>query len=39
LPRWWVRRWQSMETFYRARPAFQPGERVELDLFAEVADP
>jgi LmbE family N-acetylglucosaminyl deacetylase len=38
LPRWLVRRWQAAETFYRARPAFQPGERVERDLFAEVAD-
>jgi LmbE family N-acetylglucosaminyl deacetylase len=36
LPRWLVRRWQATETFYRARPAFQPGERVERDLFAEV---
>jgi LmbE family N-acetylglucosaminyl deacetylase len=38
LPRWLVRRWQATETFYRARPAFQPGERMERDLFAEVTD-
>ncbi len=37
LPRWLVRRWQAAETFYRARPASQPGERMERDLFAEVA--
>jgi LmbE family N-acetylglucosaminyl deacetylase len=34
LPRWLVRRWQSTETFYRAIPSFQPGERIEKDLFA-----
>jgi LmbE family N-acetylglucosaminyl deacetylase len=39
LPRWLVRRWQAAETFYRARPAFRPGERVELDLFAKGAAP
>jgi LmbE family N-acetylglucosaminyl deacetylase len=34
LPRWLVRRWQSTETFYRARPPVQQGESVEKDLFA-----
>ena len=33
LPRWLVRRWQSIETFYRAAPLFRHGERVERDLF------
>jgi LmbE family N-acetylglucosaminyl deacetylase len=37
LPRWLVRRWQSTETFYRAKPSFQPGERRERDLFAGIA--
>ncbi len=37
LPAWLVRRWQSTETFYRAVPPFQRGERVERDLFAGVA--
>jgi LmbE family N-acetylglucosaminyl deacetylase len=34
LPRWLVRRWQSTETFYRAKPPVQRGEAVERDLFA-----
>jgi LmbE family N-acetylglucosaminyl deacetylase len=34
LPRWPVRRWQSTETFHRAMPPFQRGERIERDLFA-----
>ena len=38
LPRWWVRRWQATETFYRARPAFRPGERLELDLVEGTAN-
>ena len=37
LPRWLVRRWQSTETFYRATPLFQRGERIERDLFAGIA--
>jgi len=36
LPRWLVRRWQSIETFYRAAPPFHQGERMERDLFAGV---
>jgi hypothetical protein len=36
LPRWLVRCWQSTETFYRAIPSFQPGERIERDLFAGI---
>jgi LmbE family N-acetylglucosaminyl deacetylase len=34
LPRWLVRRAQSTETFHRASPPFQRGERIERDLFA-----
>jgi hypothetical protein len=36
LPHWLVRRWQSTETFYRATPSFQQGERRERDLFAGI---
>jgi len=36
LPRGWLRRWQSMEVFYRALPPFRQGERVERDLFAGI---
>ncbi len=36
LPQWLVRRWRSTETFYRAVPPFQRGERVERDLFAAI---
>ena len=36
LPRWLVRRWQSVETFHRATPPFRQGERVEQDLFAGI---
>jgi LmbE family N-acetylglucosaminyl deacetylase len=34
LPRWLERRWQSIETFYRAVPPFRRDERAERDLFA-----
>jgi LmbE family N-acetylglucosaminyl deacetylase len=34
LPQWLVRRAQSTETFHRASPPFQRGERIERDLFA-----
>ncbi len=34
LPEWLVRRLQSTETFYRARPSFEQGEAIERDLFA-----
>jgi LmbE family N-acetylglucosaminyl deacetylase len=34
LPQWLVRRAQSIETFHRASPPFQRGERIEKDLFA-----
>jgi LmbE family N-acetylglucosaminyl deacetylase len=34
LPRWLVRRAQSIESFHRAAPPFGPGERVERDFFA-----
>ncbi|MBN1976315.1 MAG: PIG-L family deacetylase [Anaerolineae bacterium] len=34
LPQWLVRRAQSTETFHRASPPFQRGERKERDLFA-----
>jgi LmbE family N-acetylglucosaminyl deacetylase len=36
LPRWLVRRFQSVETFHRAAPPFRHGERVEKDLFTRV---
>ena len=36
LPGWLVRRWQSVETFYRAVPSFQENERIERDLFAGI---
>ncbi len=33
IPRWLMRRLQSIETFYRAAPPFQRGAQVERDLF------
>ncbi|MCP4535932.1 MAG: GlcNAc-PI de-N-acetylase [Chloroflexi bacterium] len=33
MPRWLMRRLQSVETFYRAAPSFQLGASVERDLF------
>ncbi len=33
MPRWLMRRLQSTETFYRAAPPFQPGARMERNLF------
>lgn len=36
LPEWLVKRLQSTETFHRARPAFDTGERREHDLLAEL---
>jgi len=36
LPRRLVRRWQSTETFHRARPPFRRGEKKERDLFAGI---
>ncbi|HDQ71467.1 MAG TPA: GlcNAc-PI de-N-acetylase [Chloroflexi bacterium] len=33
LPDWLVRRLQSTETFFRARPPFEQGESIERDLF------
>ena len=35
LPKWLVRRAQSIESFHRAAPPFSPGERVERDFFAQ----
>ncbi|MCJ7736194.1 MAG: PIG-L family deacetylase [Anaerolineae bacterium] len=34
LPEWLVKRMQSTDTFHRARPAFETGERREHDLLA-----
>ena len=36
LPEWLVKRMQSTDTFHRARPAFETGERREHDLLAEL---
>ncbi len=36
IPHWLVRRWQSMETFYRAAPSFRRGDQMERDLFAGI---
>jgi LmbE family N-acetylglucosaminyl deacetylase len=36
LPKWLVRRTQSIETFHRASPPFHRGERIERDLFANI---
>lgn len=36
LPRWLLRWLQGTETFYRAVPSFEEGERTERDLFAGV---
>jgi LmbE family N-acetylglucosaminyl deacetylase len=35
LPQWLVRRAQLIETFHRASPPFQRGERTEKDFFAD----
>jgi LmbE family N-acetylglucosaminyl deacetylase len=35
LPQWLVRRAQSTETFHRASPPFQRGERTERDFFTD----